>query len=231
MDLKREMFSTPHSRPVEFWFRPWTSDWNTCNAISGQHDEYHLPTGLTGLALDVGAHIGVCAVNLLVDNPGLCVVAIEALPENVELIRANLALNGVEDRCIVLAGAATDDRTIQVSIGYGNVADPTGIHEYIGNADAPPTSRFAVVRGISLADVFALPGVPDRIVWAKLDCEGCELPFLSSPLLDRIDHIEGEVHPSAGGVRFRDLLTPTHDVTFPGWDANPDFGPFTATIR
>lgn len=224
-------FSTPHSRPVRFHVRPDTSDWNTCNAINGEHDEYHLPEHLTGWAVDVGSHIGACVVSLLVDNPNLFAVAIEALPENVELIHANAKLNGVADRLVVMPQAAGDGKDVR--IGYG--AD--GVHDYIGNASAPPGNREVIVPGVTLEDVFLfiqdVPPVPDPLVieWLKIDCEGCELPFLRSRFLGSVLHIEGEVHPEAGGQVMRDLLEPTHVVTFPGWEANPDFGPFVAVRR
>lgn len=227
----RETFSTPHSNPVHYWIRPDTSDWNTCNAINGQHDEYHIPEGLTGYAVDVGAHIGACAVALAIDNPGLHVFAIEALPENVDLIRQNVELNGLQERVTVIHGGATTALDDVVRVGYGDVADPTGIHEFIGNAWAPEDSRFAEVPGVSLEDVLAMIPDGEDIAWMKIDCEGCELPFLTSFHLGRIRHIEGEVHPQAGGQQMRDLLMDTHDVSFPGWKANPDFGPFVATRR
>jgi FkbM family methyltransferase len=227
-------FRTPHGNRVRFAVRPETSDWNTCNAITAVGDEYHMPSGLSGWALDVGAHIGACTVTLLVDNPDLRVVAIEALPENVALIRENLELNGVADRCIVIEGAAGDGSDTR--IGYG--AD--GTHDYIGNASAPKGNREVVAKGVSLQDAIhattrlSWDGALDAVahfVWAKLDCEGCEGPFLTSRWVAEIDHIEGEVHPECGGDRLKGILKSRFDVTFPGWAANPDFGPFTAVRR
>src|SRR5947208_16888203 len=94
-ELQVDTWLTPHGRGTSRVTRPGTSDWNTVSACNGSNDEYHLPEGLQGWALDVGAHIGALTVPLLVDNPGLRAVAIEALPENVELLRMNLERNGV----------------------------------------------------------------------------------------------------------------------------------------
>lgn len=211
-------FVTPWGNPVTFAIRPDTSDWDTCNAITAVGDEYHLPVGLDGWALDVGAHIGACTVALLVDNPALHVVAIEALPENVELLRENLRLNGVEDRCVVIEGAAGDGSPVR--IGYGEVTDPTLIHEYIGNANAPEGSREVIADGVSLRDID-----DHQFAWAKIDCEGCEYAFLDSDQLGRIERIEGEVH--FGWDRLVAILEPTHVVTGDG----RDFGAFTAVRR
>lgn len=207
---------------MSFAVRPDTSDWNTCNAITAVGDEYHLPRGLTGWAVDVGAHIGACTVALLIDNPELRVVAIEALPENVELIGENLLRNRVEQRCVIVSSGAGDGQPVR--IGYGEVTDPTRIHEYIGNAYAPEGSREVTVPGVSLADVFAMTG-SERIAWMKIDCEGCEYPFLASADLGRVDHIEGEVH--RGWAALADIVTATHDLTGSG----ADFAMFTATVR
>lgn len=219
-----EVFSTPHSRPLYMEVRADTSDWNTVNAISGIHDEYHLPEGLSGWALDVGAHIGAAAICLALDNPDLRVIAIEALPENVELLRRNVERNRVQDRVTVLEGGAGDGSAVRV--GYG--AD--GVHDFIGNTWAPEENRSVTVPGFSLEGILAQFDIY-RIAWMKIDCEGCEAPFLESPAIGRVDHIEGEVHPQAGGANLRRILEGTHDVSFPREAANPDFGPFVATIR
>lgn len=221
-------FLTPHGKGVRFAVRPDTSDWNTCNAITAVGDEYSLPTGLTGWALDVGAHIGACTVALLVENPDLRVVAIEPLPENVALIRENLRLNGVADRALVIEGAVSDTQD-PVRIGYGEIGDPTRIHEFIGNTQAPDGSREVLADGIPLGQLFAT-GI-ERFAWTKIDCEGGEATFFDSPFVDRLDHIEGEVHPLCGGRRLRELLEATHELDIPRWETEPDFGPFTARLK
>ncbi len=215
---------TPHGRPYEMSVRPGTSDWNTVNACAHPHDEYHLPEGLTGWALDVGAHIGACAIPLLLDNPGLRVVAIEALPENVDMLRVNAARNGVTVRLVIYDGAASDTDD-PVTIHYAP-DDPQ--HRYIGNSHGP-NGRPGVERpGWTLHDVLDHAG--SAFVWAKIDCEGCEARFLASPEVASIGHIEGEHHPEAGGIaRVRELLGATHDVEhLSGTDV---FGAFRAVRR
>src|SRR5689334_17554078 len=107
MDLKD--VETPRGRPAQFYCRTWTSDLATVGATNrlwgNLVDEYGLPEGLSGWALDLGAHIGSVTVPLLLDNPELQVVAIEAVPDNAEMLRKNLDLNRVSDRCVVMNGA------------------------------------------------------------------------------------------------------------------------------
>lgn len=217
-------FETPHGRWITMEVREDTSDWNTVNAITRVGDEYHLPTGQTGWAVDVGAHIGAWTVALLVDNPDMRCVAIEALPENVSLIERNLALNGLHDRAVVINAAASDS-SAPVTVHYS--ADPH--HEFIGSQGG--AGRTIELPGVTLVDVLDLveAGGGDGIALLKSDCEGCEYPFLRSIGIGMVRAIEGEVH--FGSAQLRAILEGTHDVEFPGYAANPDFGPFTARLR
>lgn len=217
-------FETPAGNWIRMEVRDDTSDWNTCNAITKVGDEYHLPAGRDGWALDVGAHIGAWTVALLADNPGIRCIAIEALPENVALISRNLALNGLVDRAVVIhAGAARDREPVEVR--YSD--DPH--HRFIGSQGG--SGSVMRVPGITLEDVLALveAGGGDRVALAKIDCEGCEYPFLTSIGIGQVRRIEGEVH--FGSEQLRAILAGTHDVEFPAFDANPDFGPFRAWLR
>lgn len=223
-------FRTPHGNVATFSLRPGSSDWNTANSCNGTNDEYHLPSGLTGWALDVGAHIGALTVPLLLDNPDLRVVAIEALPENAALLRENIRRNRVADRCVVLERAAGDGKPQR--IGYGFATGPEAHSRYIGSANAPKDRDFVTVPGVSLDQVFdvAFPvdGPLEKIefVWLKIDAEGAEYPFFESASIDDlrlIKHMEGEVH--FGIQRLREAL-PTHEVT-----GDKDFGQFTAVRR
>ena len=228
MVVHEAAFETPGGNWVRMLVRDDTSDWNTCNAITKVGDEYHLPKGQTGWAVDVGAHIGAWTVALLTDNPGMRCLAIEALPENVELINGNLALNGLTDRAMVVnAAASVDDEPVVVHYS----TDPH--HRFIGSGGG--SGEAITLPTITLTDIIHgldrglnVLGV-DRVALLKIDCEGCEYPFLTSPDIERVDRIEGEVH--FGSAQLRRILEPTHDVVFPAFDANPDFGPFTATRR
>lgn len=217
-------FETPHGRWVRMDVRPDTSDWNTVNAITRVGDEYSLPSGQEGWACDVGAHIGAWSVALLVDNPAMRCVAIEALPENVALIERNAELNGVRDRLVVLHGGASIDHE-KVEVRYSTDEH----HRFIGSAGG--AGDVLVLPGVTLADVLALveAGGGDRIALLKIDCEGCEYPFLTSMAIGRVERIVGEVH--FGSEQLRAVLLGTHDVEFPAYAENPDFGPFRAWLH
>jgi FkbM family methyltransferase len=209
-------FQTPAGTWVRYRIREDTSDWNTINACTKAADEYHIPQGLEGWGLDVGAHIGAVSVAFLVDNPKAQLVAVEAIPENVLLLHENLTLNGLQDRSVVIAKAAAAG-TGPVEIGYGG----DDHHHFIGGTTSPV--QRITVAGTTLRVILDSLGI-DRVAWMKIDCEGCEYPFLASPYIGRVDHIVGEVHH--GKEQLHAILDRTHVVT-----AEEDFGPFDAVVR
>jgi FkbM family methyltransferase len=223
---------TPAGRPYRMQCREGTTDLLTAQSSARPNNEYDLPQDLTGWAMDIGAHIGAVTVPLLLDNPGLRVVAVEALPENAAALRYNLELNGVESRSIVVWAAASD-RTDEVRISYSLNSPPdddamASAHRFIGSGYAPEGAPSVMVRGARLRGLMLLRGThqDEPIDWMKIDCEGCEYPFLEGggDHLRMVRFITGEVH--FGAERLRSILEPTHDV-----ECRDAFGPFKATLR
>jgi FkbM family methyltransferase len=236
VDYSIKDVETPHGRPARFKCRDGTSDLATVGASNrlwgNLVDEYLIPEGLSGFALDVGAHIGSVTVPLLLDNPDLAVIAIEALPDNVELLRENLAENGVADRTTILAGAAWPGKgTIDVEYGYTG-SELAETHAYIGSVtpwlDAPGEKQTVSVPRYALADVLKLTD-GRGFVWVKSDCEGCEHSFFRGSGLSKLETIVGEWHQRDGTPEaFAKRLSRTHDVT---WSEGIGGGPFRAVRR
>ena len=228
---------TPHGNPARFKCRTDTSDLATVGASNrlwgNLVDEYHIPSGLSGWALDVGAHIGSVTVPLLIDNPDLRVVAIEAVPPNVDLLLENLKLNGVDDRCTVMFGAAWDDTASLIEVEYGYTGSEVAeTHAFIGSVtpwmDAPGEKQTAMVLTYTLDNILALTK-GDGFVWAKTDCEGCEHRFFRGPGLAKVGIIEGEWHERDGSPEsFAKQLSKTHTVS---WEQGIGGGPFRAVPR
>jgi FkbM family methyltransferase len=110
-------------------------DEDTVNGMLVALEQHAGIATLNGLSvLDVGANIGTVAVSLLVRHGVERVVAVEPDAENVRLLRANLALNGVQDRVEILQIALSDtDGTLLLERSENNcgdhrirVADPSG---------------------------------------------------------------------------------------------------------
>ncbi len=236
--LSTRQWQTPGGHVATMTYREGTSDWNTVSAClvnpmdPSSGDEYHLPSGLSGWGLDLGAHIGSVAVALLLDNPDMRVVAIEAVPPNVELIRQNLKQNDVADRCVVLAGAAWKGRGFaDVEFGYTG-SEVATTHRFIGSIspwlDNPGGKETARVPIYSLKDALKYTEGAG-FVWAKSDCEGCEHYFFKGTDLGRVGTISGEWHRRDGDPeRFVGQLSKTHDVQ---WNEGIGGGPFLATKR
>lgn len=221
---------SPRGNRVLFECRDDTTDWMTVNACCAE-DEYGVRAlVLEGWAIDVGAHIGGVTIGLLADNPGLQVVAVEALPENVASLRRNLELNGFAERCVVYERAAASGKR-KVAIRYGDGHEDeqfARLHRFIGGGvwnkdDSPslscaPVSLTAIIRDIGSA------------AFMKIDCEGCEWSFLADKAVEHVREIRGEYHPrdGKGPAELRRLLDQTHVVTL---DDSLAFGPFTAVRR
>jgi FkbM family methyltransferase len=222
-------FTTKRGNTVTAECRPDTTDAMTLEACI-IHDEYGLAErDWSGVAVDVGAHIGGAALALLADNPDLRVVAVEALPANAELVRRNLERNfgPAEGRWKVL-NAAASCRLDDVTVAYGTEGtDFESAHRFIGGAvwqDTGPKGRRVTVPAVSLSNIVGGNGFLSLV---KIDCEGCEWSFLNDPAVQNVGEFRGEYHPrdGYGPARIRELLEPTHVVTL---DDSQDFGPFRA---
>ncbi len=228
---------TPDGHPAVFEVRDGSSDHNTVWSCV-QEDEYHLRgLALEGVALDAGAHIGGVSVALALDHPGLRVVAIEPVPPNVALLRANLARNGVADRVTVVAGAVAAPGMHRAIVAWDFAGGVSAEHHrFIGNVRHIPYERCEQleVGAWDMRRLVALAG--GAIAFAKIDCEGGEWGLLASRSVAAVTRMAGEIHPSPlpdGTVGRRDLLIallgPTHVLTFAGPEAGPEG--FTAVRR
>lgn len=199
--------TTPRGQPAKIAARPQTSDLATAGSVfagvagSGLVDEYHLQSlSLRGVFLDVGAHIGTVAVAVLLDNPETRAICVEPLAENVAMIEANVAENGLAERVTVVHAAVGTSRMF-----YG----PDGDSRYIGNIGGA-TQPAPDVSTVTLADLVAMAG--GDVAALKLDCEGCEWALLAEPAVADVPLIFGEYHNSSPD-RLTLLLGATHDVT------------------
>lgn len=212
--------TTPHGHPARMGVRDQTNDLSVVYSIF-DHDEYGIPEGLTGHAIDVGAHIGAWTVAVALDNPDLRVTAIEALPSNIDVLTANVAANGLADRVDIIWGAAGighGPTTIRFDFRGSPDAD---VHRFIGNQRMAPGVESSAVE-VPTFGLGRLVGKGARLM--KIDCEGCEFALLTGTALRRVDEIVGEYH-DVGIVR---LLEKTHTVTTDGTES---FGGFRAVRR
>lgn len=215
--------TTPRGQSAKIAAREQTSDLATAGSVfegvagSGLVDEYHLQAlHLRGVFLDIGAHIGTVTMAVLLDNPETRAICVEPLAENVAMIEANAAENGLAERVTVLHAAVGTSRMF-----YG----PDGDSRYIGNIGGA-TQPAPDVPSISLDVLVAMAG--DDVAAVKVDCEGCEWSLLADPAVADIPLIFGEYH-SGSPDRLHALLDATHEVTVT--ETAAAFGLFRAVRR
>lgn len=211
---------TIEGRPLRLFCRDGANDQDVAHSVT-VCDEYGLRgLDLSGWALDVGAYIGAVAISLAIDHPALHVVAVEPVAENVENLRRNVAINGMQERVHVepLAAVGEDGPPLlTIRSGFG------GRHEFVGNLHDGRHATARDVATLTIRDVLRLYEI-DELALMKLDCEGCELPVLADPDVRRVRRIVGEYH-----VQPRRLFGPlarTHAVT-----ANEASYHFTAVAK
>jgi FkbM family methyltransferase len=100
-------------------------DEDTVNGMLTALEQHAGISSLEGLnVLEVGANIGTVAVSLLVRHGVERLVAVEPDAENVRILRANLALNGVQDRVEIHQIALSDtDDTLELESSTDNCGD------------------------------------------------------------------------------------------------------------
>ncbi|WP_165250419.1 FkbM family methyltransferase [Paludisphaera soli] len=146
--------------------------------------------------VDIGANIGTFSILAAsVAGPSGRVIACEPVPETFERLKANVALNGldnVECRCQAVDAA---DGILELMVSRKSALSTA----HMGNRDGVDQVSLAIPC-VSLETLMAESRI-DRIHLLKVDCEGSEYGIfqsLSPEIADRIDQIAMEIHPVPG---------------------------------
>lgn len=215
---------TPRGRAATLLTRPTTSDLSLAGAffeVWGKiDDEYRLADlRVDGVFVDIGAHIGLVSLSVLLDNPGARAICVEPLADNCELLARNADVNGVRDRVTILCAGIGRGSSVGVPWDYATGSTAyNDSNRYIGALaeQASAALSVATVPTVTLASLVRQAG--GEIDAMKLDCEGCEWRVLASPAVRNVRVIFGEWHGHAirhkqqGAARLRELLGATHDV-------------------
>jgi FkbM family methyltransferase len=173
---------------------------------------------------DVGANIGYVSLLLArVAGEKGKVFAFEALPSNVEQLRRNLALNKMEARVTVIAGAVTQSSgpvrfLVHTSGGMGKAVGSAGRQDQYKSEMTVP--------GISLDEfVYRYGNPPPQVV--KMDIEGGEvmaLPGMERILTEARPLMLMELHgPESSRVAWETLNAAGYEVCWmrPGYPVVP----------
>jgi FkbM family methyltransferase len=183
-DGVRYILST-HERGVGFpTFVSGSFDEDTVNAMLTALKQHAGISSVQGLnVLEVGANIGTVAVSLLVRHGIGRLVAVEPDAENVRILRANLALNGVQDRVEIHQIALSDaDGTLELECSTDNCGD----HRIRVDAPSRPelldegqraTSEISARRLDSLGAISEIDLDDIDLVW--MDVQGHEAHVLA----------------------------------------------------
>lgn len=222
-EIRYETVYSPHDKPISFAYRDGTNDLSCIGATNRlwgfTGNEYLLRDhfNLKGWAIDVGAHVGSVAIALGVDHPHLRVLAVEALAENCEMIRATIAANDITN-VEVIEAAAGDKVRKKVPIAYGWSSAESLDDDYVQNSRFiggmlnDSSGKTAYPPGVSLSSLLKQYDI-DRVTFLKIDCEGCEWSFLADPSIGKVARIVGEWHPPGTWDQLVTLLDDTHVVT------------------
>ncbi|WP_341987923.1 FkbM family methyltransferase [Azorhizobium sp. AG788] len=130
------------------WYKEWNSDISALYASA-----MDLPSG--SVVLDVGANVGMFSCSLAAQRPDLRIIAVEPVPQNVECLRRNIQINGLNNVEVVHAAVSDKPGTVRV-----NVNGPWSVVTETGEVEVPAMSMDQFM--------YARPGL------VKIDVEGWE---------------------------------------------------------
>ncbi len=141
--------------------------------------------------VDIGAHIGVVSIFLAKRNPGVRILAFEAVPRVFELLSANLKRNRIHNVIAFNLAVTGDGHDLElVSHLESNTG---GGSAYVTDRDLPGHDR-VVVPSITLDQILEQHQI-QRCPLLKIDIEGGEYDVLyNAQLLSRVANIRGEFH-------------------------------------
>lgn len=177
------------TRSVRVKVRSGTTDVEIARAILSETSEYRIPIDFAPATIvDVGANIGMAALYFGTLYPAARLFCFEPEPENLELLRQNVAQLGSRVTVIGAALGATEGQaTFVPSSDSANKGGGSCLSDREEGLKVPVTT---------LARVMAEHGV-DKIDLLKLDCEGAEgsvIAGLPPSLIRQMKVIVGELH-------------------------------------
>ncbi|MEM2613990.1 MAG: FkbM family methyltransferase [Nitrososphaerota archaeon] len=152
--LNRLRFIAPDWSSLYIYFHIW---------LANDYEKIVKPMGK--VVVDVGAHIGLFTLRVITTYRSNLVIAIEPNPKNLNLLYANILLNGVKDRV----------RVIKACAGRSKGKKRLFLHEESGRSSILPlSSNYITVDEVRLDE--ELNGI--KIDFVKIDVDGGELEVI-----------------------------------------------------
>ncbi len=148
------------------------------------------------VVIDVGAHIGSFSILAASKFKNIKILAFEPNPDNFNLLKENIRINGLEKKIFPFRLAVNDTGGKQVRFNLH--PDNSGMHSLVLSCPGfAGRKNYFTAETISLAEVFEKNKIK-KCDFLKMDCEGSEyliLPSTSVNLLKRIKNLSLEYHP------------------------------------
>lgn len=158
----------------------------------------------TGIVVDLGANIAAFSIYAVSLSPKAIVYAVEPEPNNMEILRRNIELGGLEERIIPIQKAVGKKK------GRGRISDSGG--------DSRVGSAGSACEITTLAQIWADHRL-EYIDILKIDVEGAEADILlgtEGALLNLCRYITLEFDPGAALGKMVEKLSATHQLKVVG---------------
>jgi FkbM family methyltransferase len=126
--------------------------------------------------LDVGANIGTVSIHALLTGAFSRAIGIEANSLNARLLRANVQLNGLEDKMIVIEGAAASepDLRLNLELAIGNLGDHRIRCQEEDGAYGEASRKTESVSSVTIDRILAKQGIDPGNCFMWMDVQGYE---------------------------------------------------------
>lgn len=217
--------TTQHSS-LQFVTRGKTTDINDAVVVlSGK--EY--PPELTGLnelvksnnansttpvVLDCGGHIGSFSMYIKSYWPQAKILALEPVPDNLELFKANIARNNFSDVTVIPFALYGESGTFYIDLA-GKQFDAVNI-----TSDKPSHNEFITIEAKTLDQVIAENNIP-VIDLMKLDIEGAEYNLFERSTMALSKHVRRiimEFHPAGDMAKRNEIVDRLCKSEFGGFE-------------
>ena len=179
--------------PLRIIVRSGMDVWSVKETFLDQfYTRYGVPVQAGWTVVDIGAGIGDFCLYATYGIPDVVLYAFEPYPNSCELLKRNLALNGVDNVYVNQKAIWSTSGDLHLNLETG---EPLQFTSQEKSAEAMGANR-VVVEALSLADMFRDETLK-KIHLMKMDCEGAEYEILlNTPpmILERIERIIMEVH-------------------------------------
>ena len=144
------------------------------------------------IVVEIGAHIGLCAMYLAKRWPSITIYAFEPCPANFRNCTDNLAMNGVTNVVLSPKAIASDNRLLNMKTDPQNTGGASAVYETLNTG-----TEITGVATITLDEAFATHQI-SRCKLLKIDCEGMEYEILfGAKVLEKTEYLAGEFHASS----------------------------------